>query len=49
MEYIWNEFDADATKVVLTYNVNELGVISEIRICDNGTGIYFNDFVSSKK
>lgn len=56
MEYIWNGFDADATKVDLTYNVNELGGISEIRICDNGTGINFENientfgaFLSSEK
>ena len=56
MEYIWNGFDADATKVDLTYNVNELGGISEIRVCDNGTGINFENientfgaFLSSEK
>lgn len=30
MEYIWNGFDADATRVDLTYSTNELGGISEI-------------------
>lgn len=25
MEYIWNGFDADATKIDLNYKVNELG------------------------
>ena len=56
MEYIQNGFDADATKVDLTYNVNELGEISEIRICDNGIGINFENientfgtFLSSEK
>ena len=56
MEYIWNGFDADATRVDLTYSTNELGGISEIRICDNGTGINFENientfgaFLSSEK
>lgn len=56
MEYIWNGFDADATKVDLSYNINELEGISEIRICDNGTGINFENientfgaFLSSEK
>lgn len=56
MEYIWNGFDADATKIDLNYKVNELGGISEIRIADNGSGINFENientfgaFLSSEK
>ena len=32
MEYIWNAFDANATKVDITYKENQLGGISEIKI-----------------
>lgn len=56
MEYIWNGFDADATIIDITYKVNELGGISEIKICDNGSGINFENidntfgaFLSSEK
>ena len=40
-EFIWNGFDAGATKVELTYDTHdvELGGIKELRIRDNGSGI----------
>lgn len=56
MEYIWNAFDANATKVDITYKENQLGGISEIKICDNGSGINYENidntfgaFLSSEK
>lgn len=38
-EYIWNGFDAKASKVELDITANEIGAISEICISDNGYGI----------
>ena len=35
MEYIWNGYDANASKIDIDYKINELGGISEIKICDN--------------
>ncbi len=56
MEYVWNGFDAEATTIDITYKVNELGGISEIKISDNGIGIdyenidnTFGAFLSSEK
>lgn len=42
-EYIWNGFDAGATKVNLSFTENELGGISQITIKDNGNGIVYED------
>ena len=38
-EYIWNGFDAKATRIDLFIESNELGYISHIGIQDNGEGI----------
>lgn len=38
-EYIWNGFDANATKVDIRFEVNELGGITTLEIEDNGDGI----------
>lgn len=38
-EFIWNGFDANAIKVEINYNANELGNISSFSISDNGDGI----------
>jgi len=40
-EYIWNGFEANATRVDLNFVYNELGGVSEVIICDNGGGISF--------
>ncbi len=38
-EYVWNGFDAKATKIDIEVEKNELGSISFIKISDNGYGI----------
>lgn len=38
-EYIWNGFDAKATRIDLFIESNKLGYISHIGIQDNGEGI----------
>ncbi len=38
-EYIWNGFDANATKVELEFDSNAIGNLSSITIRDNGYGI----------
>lgn len=38
-EYIWNGFDANATKININYKSNELGAIEKLEIKDNGDGI----------
>ena len=40
-EYIWNGFDADAKKVSIEFETNEIGTLNEIKIADDGTGIDF--------
>ncbi len=40
-EFIWNGFDAGASRVDIQYQANEIGHISELRIIDNGSGIFF--------
>lgn len=41
-EYIWNAFDANASRVEIVSKLNELGSIESIEILDNGNGINFN-------
>lgn len=55
-EYIWNGFDAQATKVEIKLHTNPLGLINMISVIDNGTGIAyeglgdkFKPFNDSKK
>lgn len=38
-EYVWNGFDANATKVTIAFERNVFGAIEEICITDNGYGI----------
>ena len=38
-EYIWNGFDANATKVDVSFQSNKLKGISQVSITDNGVGI----------
>ncbi len=42
-ELVWNAFDADATKVVVSFETNALDALDVIRITDNGHGIYHPD------
>lgn len=39
VEYVWNGFDAQASKIEINYTANELGGIDSISIKDNGYGI----------
>lgn len=55
-EYIWNGFEANATKVSIEYTFNEAFGIKELIIKDNGDGINYNElgetfgaFLASKK
>ncbi len=48
-EYIWNGFDAHADTVQLDYVTNELGLIKEIKITDNGYGIDYNKLTEKFK
>lgn len=55
-EYIWNSFDAGASKVSLNYLANELGRLEFFNITDNGEGIHmttlsdtFGNFLDSNK
>jgi len=40
-EYVWNGFDAQASKVDIIIDANEIGHIEQICIIDNGYGIDF--------
>lgn len=55
-EYLWNAFDANATRVELQYKIPEsgLGYVEELQIVDNGEGWDFNKsetktFLASEK
>lgn len=55
-EYLWNGFDAGASKLYIDYDTNELGVITSLSISDNGSGIKnetleftFGAFLDSQK
>lgn len=41
VEYVWNGFDAQATRIDITTEKNELGSITKLIIKDNGIGINF--------
>lgn len=41
-EYIWNGFEANATKVDINYELNDCEGIETITISDNGSGINYN-------
>lgn len=40
-EYIWNGFDASATKICINFSSNQIDNIQLIEISDNGTGINY--------
>ncbi len=42
-EFIWNGFEANATKVIISYIPNVLSGIDTITISDNGDGISFDN------
>lgn len=55
-EYIWNGFEANATRVELNFVANELGGVEKVIVRDNGDGINyttledtFGAFLASKK
>ena len=48
-EYIWNGFDAQADKVEIKLNTNELGLINVISVIDNGTGIAYEELSAKFK
>ena len=57
VEYVWNGCDANATRIYIEQELNELGGTTKIKIKDNGCGIDFNQlhkkfgppYVSEKK
>jgi hypothetical protein len=55
-EYIWNGFDAGASKIELNFDGNETGYLNEFTVTDNGRGINlskieetFGHFLDSNK
>lgn len=55
-EYLWNGFDAGASRVYIDYETNELGALNSLSIADNGSGIKnetldftFGAFLDSQK
>ena len=42
-EYIWNGFDAGASKINVNLHTNEMGLIDRLSVTDNGTGIVYNE------
>lgn len=42
-ELIWNSLDADATRVSVSFDHNELGALDRITVRDNGSGLPRND------
>ena len=40
-EFIWNSLDADASKVEVFVEENELGAMSRVIVRDNGTGMEY--------
>ena len=42
-EYVWNGFEANATKVSIEYTHNEAFGVKELIIKDNGEGINYNE------
>ncbi len=47
VEYIWNSFDAGASKVFISYKTNDLGSITNFSISDNGSGIKYETIGST--
>ena len=55
-EYIWNGFEANATKISIEYTLNEAFGVKKLIVKDNGDGINYNElgetfgaFLASKK
>lgn len=55
-EYIWNGFDANASRIDINFEANEVGYINLLSIIDNGIGIgistlddTFGNFLDSQK
>ena len=55
-EFIWNGYDAGASKISIEYEANEIGFITQLKIIDNGSGISidnidltFGQFLDSQK
>ena len=50
-EYVWNGFDAKATMVKINFEFDnkEFDTIKEIRVCDNGIGICYEELASKFK
>jgi hypothetical protein len=55
-EFVWNGFDANATKIEISTDMNELSCLTSITVRDNGDGIDYDDlantldlFLDSKK
>ena len=46
-ELVWNGLDADATVVKVILEKNSLGVISSIRVIDNGVGMDYDEAVEA--
>jgi len=46
-EYLWNSFDAGASKVFISYKTNDLGSITNLSISDNGSGIKYETIGST--
>lgn len=42
-EYIWNGFDANASRIDISFNKNEMDMIDTLTISDNGNGINFEE------
>lgn len=41
-EYVWNGFDANASRIIIEVETNEFGKVSKIQVSDNGNGINRN-------
>lgn len=50
-EYVWNGFDAKATiiNIYIDFDNQEFDTVSEIRVCDNGIGICYEELASKFK
>lgn len=46
-ELIWNALDSDATKVIVSLILNELGGVEAARVLDNGGGIPYSEAESA--
>lgn len=42
-ELVWNGLDADATRVSVTFEENDLGALDRVTVRDNGNGLSYAD------